>query len=196
MAAAGHHHDRRVPLPTTDRRALAALFLERPQAAAAGVGDRGDRHVHHAQHRHAVFHQGDVDGELAVALDEFLGAVERVHQPETGPVLAVFIGDAAGFLGEHRNLRGQGLQARLDQVVGGAVGLGDRAVVVLVVHVHVAAIVDFKDGGAGVHGDGGYRAQQGVQIVHSAVHQTLGHQQGGDHAGFGHILALQQLIQP
>jgi hypothetical protein len=32
-----------------------------------------------------VVHQGDVDGEFAVAADEFLGAVQRVDQPERAP---------------------------------------------------------------------------------------------------------------
>ena len=38
------------------------------------------------KHRHAVVDQRDVDGELAVALDELARAVERIDQPQRVPV--------------------------------------------------------------------------------------------------------------
>ena len=40
------------------------------------------RCVDHAQDGFALLDECDVDGEFAVAGDELLGAVERVHQPE------------------------------------------------------------------------------------------------------------------
>ena len=38
-------------------------------------------HSNDAEDRFITLNQRDVDGELAIAVDEFLGAVEWVHQP-------------------------------------------------------------------------------------------------------------------
>jgi hypothetical protein len=86
--------------------------------------------LHHAQHRHAIFDQGDVDGELAVALDELAGAVERIDQPQAS------IGawprecrrpssDSTGTCGVECR------QAVDDDAVRGQIGRGQRRVVVL-----------------------------------------------------------------
>ncbi|MNT85650.1 hypothetical protein D3C72_2258370 [compost metagenome] len=44
--------------------------------------------VNHAHHRFAFFNQGNIDRELAVALDELFCTIERIDQPEALPVLA------------------------------------------------------------------------------------------------------------
>ena len=56
--------------------------------AAAGVADvipLLDRDMHHSEYRFVALDQRDVDGEFAVSLDEFLGAVEWIDQPERRP---------------------------------------------------------------------------------------------------------------
>src|SRR6185437_2351069 len=54
----------------------------RRAGTGAGIGDTERRDVDHAEDRDAGADQPDVDGELAVAADELLGAVERVDEPE------------------------------------------------------------------------------------------------------------------
>jgi hypothetical protein len=53
----------------------------------------GRRGQHHAHHRSPVFHQGNIDRELTVALDEFLGSVQRVDHEIA---LAQYWNDAGG----------------------------------------------------------------------------------------------------
>ena len=36
-------------------------------------------------------HKRDIDGKLAIALDEFLGAIQWIYQPKPLPQLAIFI---------------------------------------------------------------------------------------------------------
>src|SRR3546814_198242 len=43
------------------------------------------RRLDHSEQDLAVLDQGDVDGELAVALDELARAVERIDHPQTRP---------------------------------------------------------------------------------------------------------------
>jgi adenylosuccinate lyase len=58
-------------------------------AAAAKRADPGRTPVHellcrrgdHSEQRLALRRQRDIDGEFAVALDEFAGAVERINHP-------------------------------------------------------------------------------------------------------------------
>ena len=68
--------------------------------------------------------KGDVDGELAIALDEFARAVEGVHQPVAPPVCAFGKGDGRGLFGEKGQARRQRAQALPDDVVGSQVRLG------------------------------------------------------------------------
>jgi hypothetical protein len=50
---------------------------------SAHPGDTGDRRVDHAGHGSTTLHESDHDRELAVAPDELLGAVERIHEEHT-----------------------------------------------------------------------------------------------------------------
>lgn len=137
-------------------------FFEGFQVFFIGVGDCGYWYVYYVQYWYVIFYQGDIDGEFVVMFDEFFGVVEWVYQLEMWLVFVFFKGDVVGFFGEYWNFWGQCLQVCFDQVVGGVVGFGDWVVVVFVIYVYVVVIVDFKDGGVGVYGDGGYWVQQGV----------------------------------
>jgi hypothetical protein len=52
--------------------------------AIAGTSEQSlqRRRKNHPQHRFAVFDQGDIDGELAITVDELPGSVQWIHQPE------------------------------------------------------------------------------------------------------------------
>ena len=117
------------------------------------------RRQHHAQHRQAVFDQCDVDGELAIALDELLGAVQRVHQPEAVTHLGRVAG-GHGLFGHHRDVRGQRRQPGQDHRLGTLVGLGHRRGIGLALHRKISG-VNRHDHGAGLAGERGQRGQQG-----------------------------------
>jgi hypothetical protein len=59
-----------------DRHAAGAVADEGAEAARADSAFVQRRRVDHAEHRLAVLDQGDVDGELAVLVDELARAVE------------------------------------------------------------------------------------------------------------------------
>ena len=59
-----------------------AIATKAPRPARAMPEGAGDRLRITPKVAHAIFDQRDVDGELAVALDELAGAVERIDQPE------------------------------------------------------------------------------------------------------------------
>ena len=122
-------------------------------ARGSVVGECQCRRGHDAQHRLMVAHQGDVDRELAIAADELLGAVERVHQPQLGPGAA----DrkrvrGLGFLGQHRDRRRQRRELARENLVSRTVGKGDRRLVCLVLD-PVGRGIDLENGG-GRLGDG------------------------------------------
>jgi len=52
-----------------------------------------NRRIHNAQHRLTSLNQRDIDGKFAIVLDELLGAIKRINQPETLPVTAFRIRD-------------------------------------------------------------------------------------------------------
>jgi hypothetical protein len=72
---------------------------------------------------HAVLDEGDVHGEAATFLDEFLGAVERIDQPEAAAE-GGGIGEFA-FLGDDGDLRVASGERVEDEVMGGEIGLGE-----------------------------------------------------------------------
>ena len=89
MTAAGDHSQFPIGacLAGTDRRQLSPGFhSECAQLKFPAIAHSADRHMHYAKPGHAVADEGDVDGEFAVALDEFTGAVKGVHQPVAFPV--------------------------------------------------------------------------------------------------------------
>ena len=71
---AANHHQRRASIANLNLLAHAALFFPR-LAILRAVHHFHHRRVHHAQRWFAVFNQRDIDGEFAVALDKFFGAV-------------------------------------------------------------------------------------------------------------------------
>src|SRR5262245_43381576 len=80
-------------------------------AAERYVEIREGRGVEQAEYRPPPLDQTNVDGELRPALDEAVGAIERIHQEES----ASDVRDAAGrhlLLGDDRDPGGQTRQAR------------------------------------------------------------------------------------
>ena len=86
--------------------------------------------------------QRDVDGELAVALDELAGAVKRVNQEKPFGGFRNTSGRDF-FLGDHRDIGKRGGQRLQDHSLGTMVGLGDRRTV---------AFADMAKGGVGIDG--------------------------------------------
>ena len=113
---------------------------------------------------HAVLHIGDVDGEVAAALDEFLGAVQRVDDEEGAGGQRV-----AGrlFLGDQRHLREGGAQTGRDHGIGSKVGLGHRRGVALGADLEVGAVVDLKDARARLQRQAAEKRHQFGKIHHS-----------------------------
>jgi len=87
--------------------------------------------MHEAEHRHAVFDEGDADAELAVLLDELARAVERIDQPQPRPGTALGRVQRGGFLRQYRDVRRQRFQASDQQAMRGEIRLGQRRAVVL-----------------------------------------------------------------
>ena len=100
----------------------------------------GHRLLDQAEAGDAVLDQRDVDGELAVALDEFAGAVERIHQPEGPPPAAPGNVDGSGFLRQHRDVGRQCRQAVDDATMRSEVGSRQRRAIVLVLDRELAFI--------------------------------------------------------
>ena len=112
-------------------------FSTPPGDRAPDLATRGRRN--RSGHRPSVFDQRDVDGEVRVAADEGLGAVQRVDQEEAR---ADGLGRAelAGvLLRDHRHVREALGETAQDQRLAAPVGLGDRALVGLGAHLHLGA---------------------------------------------------------
>ena len=143
---------------------LPVLDAEGAVADRGVIGEPQRRRGHDAEHRLVVAHQRDVDGELAVATDEFLGAVERVHQPELEPRAADREGvRGLGFLRQHGDRRRQRRELPREDLVGRAVGTGDRRLVGLVLDA-VGGGVDLEDGRRGFRNCVEDTGQQGSRI--------------------------------
>ncbi len=63
-----------------------------------------DRDVDDTQDRFVAAYQCDVDGKLAVALDEFLCAVKRIDEPEYRPAGSLRDIDGSGFFRPNGNI--------------------------------------------------------------------------------------------
>ena len=120
MATAGDNRNRsRLHRARSKRFAPAFLHPERLVGVTiAHVDVPPHGHADHPEHRFAVFDQRDVDRELAVAADELLGAVERVDQPVALPVPTLFERWRLGFLGNHRHIGRQLVEAFHDDAMG------------------------------------------------------------------------------
>jgi len=106
-----------------------------------------------------TFDQRDVHGELAVALDELAGAVERIDQPVAWPAAAFAPRGDARFFGKHRQRRLDRGQSGEDDALRGEIGGGERRGVGLALDDEIAAI-DVEDRLARLPRDGGHRMQQ------------------------------------
>ena len=125
-------------------------------------------HIDHRSDADVVLHQGDIDRELVVALDELHRPVQRVHQPVKLPVAALLVAHLAPLLRKDRNARRPEVLA--DGPVGQPVGPRDRRAVVLEAYVVVVEVlIDLHDRGSGSHG----RIEQGRQQIHS--HLVVNH---------------------
>src|SRR5690348_18491993 len=74
------------------RAQFSTLGFCRKLRMATGPGPIGlvqRRRMHHAEHRRVALDQGDVHGELAVALDELARAVERIDEKIPLPATAL-----------------------------------------------------------------------------------------------------------
>ena len=102
-----------------------------------------------------MFDDRDIDGEFAVAADEFAGAVERVHEREAMPVFghAAFTGL---LFGNHHQARISFCQRIQNERFGFLVCCGYRRGIALLVDVKIA-FVDIHDHGASLEGDPGKR---------------------------------------
>ena len=109
-----------------------------PNPAHPDPANRGRKHD--ARHRDAHDDDGDIDGKLAVAGQEFLGAIERIDEDER---LHFARHEAVGaLLGQDRHAGQEPRQALADDVVGrligdrdgAAIGLGAAAARAVVLH--------------------------------------------------------------
>ena len=108
--------------------------------------------VDHAEHRSAIFDQGNIDREFAVTADEFAGAVEWIDQEKTALDRGFRVALRTLFR-YHRDMRKPRFEAGDNDRVGGTVGLGDRAFVRLMVDSKVH-VIDPHDGCARLQGEG------------------------------------------
>ena len=128
------------------------------EAAAGGGGQ-------HAQHRAPGLDQRDADHIFIDPGGEFLGAIQRVHQPEAGRDL----GDMAirkGLL-RHDGQIGRGeAQALGDDALGEAIGGGDGTRIALALDGEAGA-AHALDGGAGIPGQAAGEVEEFL-LVHDA----------------------------
>ncbi len=139
-----NHHQRRARVSDMNLRFMPALFFPR-FAVGGGIQYIQHRRVDHAHHRFAVLNQGDIHRELAVALDKLFGAIQRINQPVTLPVLAFFPTRRILF-GQHRRFRIQLAQARNNDVMCCNIRSGDRRIIALVRDIcRCFAVIDLHD---------------------------------------------------
>ena len=86
MRATGHHIKAILrDAPAFNDLALTLHFQPCTKSHSTCVQTIKGRRENDAQYRDTVFNQRDIDGELAIALDKFLGSIKRVNQPEALP---------------------------------------------------------------------------------------------------------------
>src|SRR5690606_6605186 len=105
------------------------------------------------QHGNTVADQGDIDGELRAAGNEFPGAIQGIQQPAVTPLAPLIPGLSRGFLGNHGHPRQQLVQTGQDKLLGQVVGGGYRRVVALAGGDDPPA-ADSHDGRPGAAGQG------------------------------------------
>ncbi len=93
---------------------------------AADIGFGLDGHMDDAENRAMIVDQGNIDRELAIAVDEFPGAVQGVDQPVLRPLRALGKRRQSFLLRNDRNFGGKSTQAGDDTTMRGQIGLRQR----------------------------------------------------------------------
>ncbi|MNT42253.1 hypothetical protein D3C72_1786650 [compost metagenome] len=111
------------------------------------------RGIDQSPDRPALLDQRNVHGELAVAGDELLGTIQRIHQPVAGPAAPCLHRLGVRLFRQHMDIRRQAGQRLHYHLVRPLIGGGERTLVLLVLH-RKGLTVDGQDGVTGGAGDG------------------------------------------
>ena len=103
---------------------MAAGFLNRRSIGQGIEQPPLGRGINHPPHRHTIRDIGDVHGEIATALHEFLGAIQRIDNDEIAGDMTM---RRRLFLGHHDHPGKGGGQTGRNDRVGGLIRLGHRA---------------------------------------------------------------------
>ena len=79
--------------------------LESPLVQRAEIKLPAHRHIDHASVRNTLLDQRDIDRELAIPLDKFLCAIQRIDQPKRLPLLSLLLGNVSPLLTQDREWR-------------------------------------------------------------------------------------------
>ena len=96
------------------------------QRSASRVSDEGGSlggKMNHAQDRVVLFNKGDVDGELAIAIDEFFGAIQWIDKPKWLFIYRRNVASGSRVFADHWECPGNfRIDGRSDHVLGCLVG--------------------------------------------------------------------------
>lgn len=92
-----------------------------------------------------IFYQRDIDGELAVALDKFLGAIQRIDYPVTLPPGTLAKRRNSPLLRQNRGPGAYFAQARHEHSMGGKIRRRDRRFIVFGLHPELIAIIHVEN---------------------------------------------------
>ncbi len=138
----------------------------------AQIGLALDGDAHDAEDRPMGVNQGDIDREFAIAIDEFLGAIQRVDQPVTAPLTTFFKRRQPVLFRDDRYTGRQFRQPGHDASMRGEVGLCQGRFVTLLLNVEIRS-VDFKDCLTRVSREGNGRFNQLCE-VHPVIRAPSG----------------------
>ncbi len=135
------------------------------------------RHTNNAKDRLMAIDQGNVHGEFAVAIDEFLCAIQWIHKPVARPLRPLSKRRRRRFFRNNRYLRGEGLQACYDDLMCRQIRLGQRRFITLGLNLKVC-LVHLQDRCASVLDD-----------LRNAINPLLGDSLGHIHSSKSSWLA-------